>query len=98
MANAMRPLVLSPEESAELAQKIADAEQSSAKTTVPGTVVDLFAWLRGKLDAAPNAELVELDPETADDLERALREADDDFQHGRHVSRDAVFPRSPLAG
>jgi hypothetical protein len=98
MATVTRPFILSPEEAAELEQKIADAERSTAKSAVPGTVVDLFAWLRSKLDAASHTEPIELDPEVADELERALSEADEDLEHGRHVPREAVFPRSRFAG
>ena len=97
MANATRPFFLSPEEKVELEQMITDAERS-AEGAVPGTVVDLFAWLRGKLDAASDVEPIELDVELADELERALDEADEDLKHGRHVPREAVFPRSRLVG
>jgi cell wall assembly regulator SMI1 len=96
--NATRPLVLSPEESAELEQKITEAERSAAETRVPGTVVDLVTWLRRKLDAAGEDALIELDPELAAELEQAVREADEDLAQGRHVARETVFPRTHPAG
>jgi hypothetical protein len=47
---------------------------------------------------APDDRRVVLPPDDEADLERALDEADEDFEHGRHVPRDAVFPRTRLAG
>jgi hypothetical protein len=96
--NATRPFLLSPEESTELEQKITDAERSTAETRVPGTVVDLVAWLRRKLDAAAEDAPIELDPERDAELTQAVREADEDLAQGRHVSREAVFPRVDPAG
>jgi hypothetical protein len=41
---------------------------------------------------------VVLEADEQAELEKALEEADDDFKHGRHVPREAVFPRTRLAG
>ena len=95
MANATRRFILlASDEMAEAEQKVADAERRAATSGLPGTVVEL----RGKLDAAPESDEVELDEELTGELERALDEADEDLKHDRQVPREAVFPRSRLAG
>jgi hypothetical protein len=54
MANADKPaaLVLSADEQADLASRISEAERT-APGRLPAPVVDLFSWLRHKLEVAP---------------------------------------------
>ncbi len=90
------PIVLSPEEQVELERRLSDAE-GAARDKLPAPVVDLFFWLRHKLDR-PAEEHVALDPEDLAELDVAVAEAEDDLCNGRCITGEEMLARLRAVG